>query len=110
MRRRILLMTIMALSLVPAGTALAGNPLSKLGRGLTNIVFSFMEYPTNIQKAADRRGAASGFFEGLAAGTYYMVGRTLAGVYDVATFLVPLPAGYKPLMKPDYVFDAAAQA
>lgn len=110
MRRRNLLIAVMALSLLPAGTAFAGNPLTKLGRGLTNIIFSFMEYPTNIQKAADRRGAASGFFEGVAAGTYYMVGRTLAGVYDVATFLIPLPAGYKPIMKPDYVFGAAAEA
>jgi putative exosortase-associated protein (TIGR04073 family) len=110
MRRRIFLVAVTAVIFLHAGTALAGNPLTKLGRGLTNIVFSFMEFPTNIQKAADRKGTASGFFEGVAAGTYYMVGRTLAGVYDVVTFLIPLPAGYKAVMKPDYVFGAAAEA
>ncbi len=109
--RKILLSYVMATALfMTVSPALAGNPLTKLGRGLTNIVFSPFEYFTNTQKAGDRRGVLSGAFEGLLAGTYYMVGRILTGAYDVVTFPIPAPEGYEAVMKPDTVFDAAAQA
>lgn len=87
--------------------AWAANPLTKLGRGITNIVFFWMEIPVNTQKAANRHGVASGFFEGIFTGLYYGTGRILTGAYDVVTFLIPLPSGYGALMKPDYVFELA---
>lgn len=88
----------------------AGDPLTKLGRGFTNILFAVCEYGTNIQKSADEKGAASGVFEGFFRGTYYAAGRILTGLYDVVTFLIPAPEDYGPLMKPDYVFTSQAKA
>ena len=109
--RKSLLSCFLAISFfMTTQPAFAANPLTKLGRGLTNIVFSPFEYFTNIQKAGDRRGLASGIFEGFLAGTYYMVGRILTGAYDVVTFPIPAPEGYEAVMKPDTVFDAAAEA
>lgn len=110
MRKIILCSVVVMVFFFAVQPVFAANPLTKLGRGLTNIVFSPFEYFTNIQKAADRRGAVSGAFEGLLAGTYYMVGRILAGAYDVVTFPVPAPKDYAAIMKPDTVFDAAAEA
>lgn len=110
MRKPLLSYFLVISLLLTAPPAFAGNPISKLGRGLTNIVFSPFEYFNNIQKAGDRRGFASGLFEGFFAGTYYMVGRILTGAYDVVTFPIPVPEEYGAIMKPDTVFDAAAEA
>ena len=102
----ILLLSILLIS----SPSYAANPFTKLGRGLTNITFSFLEIPTNIQKAGEKRGWASGLFEGILTGTFYMAGRILTGAYDVITFPIPLPEGYEPVMKPAYVFGAAAES
>jgi len=109
MRRKIITVLILCLTLF-ANCAYADNPLTKLGRGFTNAAFSLVEIPTNIQKSADVKGTASGFFDGFFLGIYYMCGRLLTGVYDVATFPIPLPYHYKPLMRPAYVFQAAGEA
>ena len=110
MRKLLILFAGAVLICLPAEVGLAANPMSKLGRGLTNIAFSPMEYPTNIQKIGDRKGFASGLFEGLLTGTYFMLGRLLTGSYDVVSFLVPIPRDYGPLMKPEYVFEAVGEA
>ena len=83
-----------------------GGPFVKLGRGLTNVIFSGMEIPSNVQRVVDVKGPCSGFFEGMVSGMFYGFGRILSGVYDVVTFPIPLPSRYGALMKPDYVFDS----
>ena len=30
------------------------------------------------------------------------IGRELVGVYEIVTFPLPLPRGYKPIMKPEW--------
>ncbi len=109
MRKFTLFLVLIVVALSSASLASADTPLAKLGRGITNAFFSPMEYGTNIQKVAAKKGYASGFVEGILKGTCYTIGRILSGVYDVVTFPIPCPEDYKPIMKPDYVFEPASK-
>ena len=86
------------------------NPLAKLGRGMTNLWFSPLEYGVNLQKVSDRKGPGSGIFEGLVSGSFYSALRIISGLYDIVTFPIPIPWDYKPVMWPEYVFYAAKEA
>lgn len=84
------------------------GPLTKLGRGVTNVVFSFIECGTNIQESVDEKGLPA-FFEGAFKGLFYTAGRILSGAYDAVTFLIPIPESYGPVMKPEYVFESSSR-
>jgi putative exosortase-associated protein (TIGR04073 family) len=100
-----LLVSILALSL----TASAGtddppsgqNALRKLGRGIANVLFGIVEVPNQITKAAAEHGGG-GIPYGIGKGFVRWFGREVTGVYDVVTFPVPFPKGYKPIMKPEF--------
>ena len=70
----------------------------KLGRGIANIFGGPMEIPLNIHKryaASDTggsmaTGAVYGLFKGLV--------RTGVGVYEVATFFLPYPENFAPIL------------
>jgi putative exosortase-associated protein (TIGR04073 family) len=95
------LILLAALLLVPAGKADAhGDPWVKLGRGLNNAVFGFLEIPNQVAEAARMRPWPQAIAEGLFKGLFYGTMRTGAGVYETATFLVPLPREYAAVMDP----------
>ena len=78
------------------------NAGRKLGRGVANLLFGIVEVPNQVtQTTADRGGAAGSTF-GLGKGIMRWVGRELIGAYEIVTFPVPLPSGYKPIMKPEW--------
>lgn len=81
------------------------NALRKLGRGLANIAFGLVEVPNQVTKTTSEHGGGAGITYGLGKGLLRWVGRTLVGVYEVATFPAPLPKGYKPLMKPEFPIE-----
>jgi putative exosortase-associated protein (TIGR04073 family) len=87
----------------------ADKPLVKLGRGASNLLFAPVEMCTNLEKAVNKRGLPSGIGEGLTSGFIFSLIRFGAGIYDVVTFLIPIPEDYQPIMKPAYVFDTAKQ-
>ena len=77
----------------------AGNAMcEKLGRGLSNALTGWVEVPYNIEQGMKRSNpvgyAFAGLFKGLAVG----VGRTAIGVIETATFWLPVPAGYAPII------------
>lgn len=108
MFKRTMAVTVLFLFLLSsqASAAESYGPMVKLGRGITNMVCCFMEIPANVQKACGARGVASGFAEGIVSGICFTGGRLLSGAYDVITFPIPLPACYRSIMKPDYVFQS----
>ncbi len=81
------------------------NAIDKLGRGLSNIVLAPWEIPKQIMKETDK---SNGFY-GATSGTFVGLGRTVlrvaVGAVEVATFLVPFPTSYNPVMRPAYVFQ-----
>ncbi len=97
-----ILLIVLTGSLLGASAVYAGdNPGSKLGRGLTNVVTSPLEYILQTVKLAKDHDGATAVFGGWANGTWFMIQRVCVGVYEIVTFPVPLPAKYGPVLDPD---------
>lgn len=78
------------------------NALRKLGRGFANVLFGIVEVPNQVTKVTSEHGGGAGVTYGVGKGFVRWIGRELAGVYDIVTFPVPLPHGYKPVMRPEF--------
>ncbi len=78
------------------------NALRKLGRGFANLLFGIVELPNQITKATSEHGGAGGVTYGIGKGFARWIGREVTGVYEVVTFPVPFPKGYKPIMMPEF--------
>ena len=81
------------------------NALRKLCRGFANVLFGIVEMPNQITKATAEHGGGAGVTYGVGKGFARWMGREVTGVYDVVTFPVPFPHGYKPIMKPEFPAD-----
>jgi putative exosortase-associated protein (TIGR04073 family) len=81
------------------------RPLTKLGRGLANIFGGWAEIPKEFyarSKDSDTLGAI--LFTAPVVGIAKAVGRTAVGFFETATFFLPIPADYEPIVEPEYVF------
>jgi len=72
----------------------------KLGNGIANVVTGFIEIPKNMLILSHEETPAYGATVGLMVGIVYMVGRTLFGAIDIATFMIPT----KPFVDPNYIW------
>jgi putative exosortase-associated protein (TIGR04073 family) len=79
----------------------ADTAAHKFGRGLAGMTCGVMELPGNILKETRAQGAA-GLPMGLAKGVGMIVTRELVGVYEFVTAPFPLPAGFRPILQPEY--------
>lgn len=82
----------------------AGDPIEKLGRGLTNTATGWVEIPKEIGRNIGKSGDMAGLVVGPLKGLVKAIGRTVVGIYDAVTFLIPLPRRYEPIIEPEYVF------
>lgn len=85
-----------------APDASAQSAARKLGRGLAAMTTSFLEVPGNMVAAERGRGPAEGLPVGFAIGCGMIVPRVLVGVYEFLTAPFPLPAGFRPILKPEF--------
>jgi putative exosortase-associated protein (TIGR04073 family) len=76
----------------------------KLGRGAADVVAGVLELPGNMVEAHDREGAA-GLPLGFAKGVGMIAVREAVGVYEIVTSPFPVPAGYRPAIRPEYPWD-----
>lgn len=74
----------------------------KVGRGLAALTTGFLEVPGNIVQVGRQRGYGWGFTWGTAMGLGKIVPRTLVGVWETLTAPFELPAGYRPIMQPEF--------
>lgn len=91
-----------AMPLLDAATeSTVDNRWTKFGRGCSNIVFSGTEliYQPYFMFHKERFPVA--LFGGVLKGAFYAVGRAAVGLYEVVTFPLPLPSGYRPIIEPD---------
>lgn len=91
----------LALLLAVAPAANAQTAAEKFGRGLAGMTCGFLEIPGNIVKETREKGAI-GFPLGLAYGLGMTVTRELVGVYEFVTAPFPVPAGFQPILSPEY--------
>lgn len=78
----------------------------KFLRGLANILTSPLEVPRNIQNMTEEQGVLVGWTGGMAQGIGMTALRIIVGAYEVVTFPIPIPEGYKPVIEPEYVWQA----
>jgi putative exosortase-associated protein (TIGR04073 family) len=97
----IMAMLLAAFVLLPVAADAQSAP-RKFGRGLAGITCGFLELPGNMVETTRERGLGYGLTLGLAEGLGRIVARELVGVYEFVTAPFPVPAGYKPLLKPEY--------
>ena len=86
-----------------------GGAVTKLGRGVVNIVTGWVELPKRIYETSQAQGAAAGLTWGVLRGLGYGFIRTTAGFYELFTFPFPAPPDYLPLIQPEYIFIDDAQ-
>ena len=97
-----------AIVVVTATVVLIGTPAGadtaadKFGRGLAGMTTAFLEVPGNMVADTRHYGPAEGLPLGFAKGLGMIVPRTLVGVYEFVSAPFPAPAGYRPVLQPEY--------
>ena len=82
------------------------GPLTKLGRGICNMATFPLEFPEQISRVNNADGPFAASTVGVLKGLGWMVGRACIGVYEAATFMVPFPKNYEPLLTdPEYFLE-----
>ena len=70
----------------------------KLGRGVSNVLGGWLEIPLNIHTHYTPTDAGASFCTGLVYGLFKGVVRTGVGAYEAATFFLPYPEQYAPIL------------
>jgi putative exosortase-associated protein (TIGR04073 family) len=100
----LLIVLVLALSVINAyAEEKDKNALTKLSRGLANMLTGSIEVPKQIYLVSKEREPISGATYGFAKGICYGLLRTGSGVYDTLSF--PIPPYDKPILEPEFVFD-----
>ncbi|BCT68393.1 exosortase system-associated protein, TIGR04073 family [Nitrosospira sp. NRS527] len=76
------------------------NVGDKLAHGVANTITGIGEVPKNMIMTTNEKGIGYGLTAGLASGIIYGIGRTLTGVVDLVTFIIPT----KPIIYPDFIW------
>ena len=72
----------------------------KLGRGLGNVVGGWLEIPLQIEEHYVAKDPLPTFCTGFVVGLFRGVVRTGVGAYETATFFLPYPENYEPVLPP----------
>ena len=74
----------------------------KAGRGLAAMTTGFLEVPGNMVAASREHGMGMGMPLGFALGLGKIVVRELVGVYEFVTCPFEAPAGFQPIIDPEF--------
>jgi len=86
--------------------AYCDDALKKLGRGICNVLTCPAELFLQPSRVNNSDGPMAGFTYGIIKGVAMMGLRAVIGVYEVATFPIPVPKNYEPILKdPEFVFE-----
>jgi putative exosortase-associated protein (TIGR04073 family) len=72
----------------------------KLGVGIANVATGVAEIPKTMMISTREHGPGYGMTAGFMTGIVHMLGRTLSGALDIATFMIPT----QPIVQPDLVW------
>ena len=85
------------------------GPLQKLTRGAANALTGLLELPSEVLWTTEVEGSLSGMSVGVARGLGRAIKRTVVGVFEAATFLLPNYSArgggdpYGPLIQPEFI-------
>ena len=84
------------------------GPLTKLGRGICNMVTFPLEVPEQISRVNNSDGPFAASTVGVLKGFGWAIGRACVGVFEAATFMFPVPKNYEPVLKdPEYFLESS---
>ena len=84
------------------------GPATKLGRGICNMLTFPLEIPEQISRVNNSDGPLAASTVGVLKGLGWAVGRACVGLFEAATFMVPGPKNYEPVLKdPEYFLDTS---
>ncbi|MCM8812107.1 MAG: exosortase system-associated protein, TIGR04073 family [Candidatus Omnitrophica bacterium] len=84
--------------------------VKKLFRGIANAATGWMEIFKQTSLVWQEDGPGVGLSWGLAKGVGYAIARSVLGAYEIVTFPVPVPEGYRPIMQPEFVMSDLEQS
>ena len=70
----------------------------KLGRGVSNTLFGWLEIPLNIDRRYAANDTVGSGVTGAAVGVVKGLVRTVVGAYETVTFLLPYPENFAPIL------------
>ena len=105
MMRQLALVFVLLALLAIAAPAGAQSAARKVGRGLAGMTTAFLEVPGNMVAESRAQGAPMGVPLGFAKGLGMIVVRELVSVYEFLSAPFPAPAGYRPILKPEFPWD-----
>jgi putative exosortase-associated protein (TIGR04073 family) len=82
----------------------------KLVRGVANTFTGWVEIPKQVYLETTEGSIPTGTVKGIVQGVGMAFARTTAGLYDIATFPIPVPWHYQPLFEPEYVWQDEVEA
>ncbi len=101
-----MLVSALATALLAPATAMgeAYTAARKAGRGAAAITTGFLEIPGNMIDEVSARGPWLGAPIGFTAGLAFTVRRMLVGGYELLTAPFEMPAGFEPLIEPEFAW------
>ena len=107
MKKVIAILIVFGIVLSAGSVATAEDgPVKKLGRGITNVATSPLDLIKGMGDATQESGILAGLTWGVLKGTVNVVKRAAVGVYEVATFPIPLPKDYAPILdEPEFFLE-----
>ena len=107
--RAVWLGAALGIGLWAAQPASAQDPIHKAGRGVVNVLTSWIELPKNVHLGTQEDNPVLGAGWGLVKGTGLTATRLAVGAYEAVTFFLPYPHGfaspYEGLELPDYAWE-----
>jgi len=102
----VVLIALFVMNMAAPAFCAEDNALTKLGRGIANMVTFPLEVPEQISRTNNSDGPFAGYTVGVLKGFGCALGRACVGVFEAATFLIPYPGGFKPVLKdPEYFLE-----
>ena len=107
MARKIFIIALISLLLSNfASPGYCDTAVKKLGRGACNVITAPFEIFEQTKRVNNSDGPMAGFTYGLLKGIAMTGVRAVVGVYEIATFPIPFPIHYKPILKdPEFFFE-----
>ena len=93
---------IASLSAPALSQAVEYTAARKAGRGLAAMTTGFLEIPGNMVAESRKHGAGAGIPLGFVFGLGKLVIRELVGVYEFLSAPFEAPAGFKPIIEPEF--------
>ena len=81
----------------------------KGGRGLSNVLFGWLEIPLNIDRRYSPHDNVGSMLTGTAVGVFKGVIRTGVGLYETVTFFLPYPENFAPILPTLEYFQKASR-